>query len=104
MEAIFRYGGRQYKAKPGAILEIDRNAADAGSTLEFGEVLYVGEEGGSPRVGSPLVKGAKVVAKVVGEVKGPKLVVAYLRRRKNSRKKVGHRQRFTRVRIESIEV
>ena len=102
MEAIFRDGGRQYKVSEGGTIDLDFREVEAGATIEFGDVLYVGEEGNS-RVGSPLVDGAKVVGTVVGQIRGKKSLVVNFRRRKNSRSRVGHRQPFTRVRIDKIE-
>jgi large subunit ribosomal protein L21 len=104
MEAIFRDGGRQYKVKEGARVEVDYRELEPGASLEFPEVLYVGQEGAAPRFGTPLVDGARVVARVLGKVKGKKLVVMSFRRRKNSRRRVGHRQVFTAVEIQKIEV
>ncbi len=102
MEAIFRDGGRQYKVSEGATVEVDYRNVEAGSTLEFDEVLLVGEGAGA-KVGTPLVAGAKVVGTVLDQVRGPKLIVAHFRRRKNSRKRNGHRQPYTQVRIDRIE-
>jgi large subunit ribosomal protein L21 len=103
MEAIIRHGGRQFRVKPGATIEIDWNDLETGSTVEFPEVLYVGEEGSAPRLGGPTVDGAKVLGKVVGKASGPKLIAASFRRRKNSRRRIGHRQKYLRVEIESIQ-
>jgi large subunit ribosomal protein L21 len=103
MKAIFRDGGRQYTVEEGTEVEVDFREVTPGDEVEFGEVLYV-KDGKSPaRVGSPLVDSARVVGKVVGQVKGPKLIVMHFRRRKNSKTRVGHRQRFTQVKIEKIE-
>ena len=103
MEAIIRDSGKHFKVKEGSTIDLEYRARGRGEPVEFGEVLYVGREGSTPSIGSPTIAGAKVVGKVLGTVQGPKLIVAYLRRRKNSRKRVGHRQKFTRVRIESIQ-
>lgn len=104
MEAVFRDGGRQYTAREGATLDLDyRSDAEPGSTIEFAEVLLVDKGAGTPDVGTPLLDGAKVVGKVVGEVKGKKLIIMNFRRRKNSRRRVGHRQKYTRVAIEKIQ-
>lgn len=103
MEAIFRDGGRQYRVQQGETLEVDYREVEPGSTIEFNEVLFVGGESGSPKIGSPLVEGAKVVGKVLGAVKGKKLIIMHFRRRKNSRRRVGHRQKYTQVQIEKIE-
>ncbi len=103
MEAIFRDGGKQYKVSEGATIEVELKEVEPGSTLEFSDVLFVGEDGKPARIGTPLVEGAKVVGTVVGEVRGPKLVIAYFQRRKNSRRRVGHRQPYTRVKIDKIQ-
>ena len=103
MEAIFRDGSRQYRVQQGETLEVDYREADPGSTIEFNEVLFVGDDSGSPKIGSPLVEGAKVVCKVLGDVKGKKLIIMHFRRRKNSRRRVGHRQKYTQVQIEKIQ-
>src|SRR4030095_8436091 len=92
---------------------VDYQDVEPGAAMEFAEVLYLGGDtpargagpgdAGLTRVGNPPVKGAKVLGTVVGVKKGPKLIVAYFRRRKNSRKRVGHRQKFVKVRIDSIQ-
>ncbi|MBI4605424.1 MAG: 50S ribosomal protein L21 [Planctomycetes bacterium] len=103
MEAIIRHSGRQFRVKEGLTLEVDFREAEPGSPVEFGEVLYVGEPGGKGRVGTPTVEGAKVLGKVLGLTRGPKLIAAQFRRRKNSRRRIGHRQTYTRVLIETIQ-
>jgi large subunit ribosomal protein L21 len=104
LEAVFRDGGRQYTARKGATLDLDYREVEPGDTIEFSEVLYLdrGPEG-PPAVGAPLVPGAKVVGRVVGPVKGEKVVVMHFRAKKHSKRRVGHRQKFTRVTIERIE-
>lgn len=103
MEAIIRTSGRQFRVREGTTIEVDYQELEPGSRIEFDEVLYLARDGGDPAIGKPTVAGAKVIGKVLGESRGPKLIVAYLRRRKNSRKRVGHRQFFTRVAIEAIQ-
>lgn len=102
MEAIIRDGGRQFTVRQGGRIEVDWREADQGSSIEFGEVLFVRPEDGEARVGTPLVDGAKVVGRVIGPAKGPKLVVCHFRRRKNSKRRTGHRQHYLAVEIESI--
>ena len=102
MEAVIRDGGKQYRVKVGDTLDVDYRALDAGSSLEFAEVLYLGGEG-EPRVGKPSVEGARVRATVVGPVKGKKVISATYRRRKGLHTRTGHRQKYTRVKIEAIE-
>ena len=103
MYAIIADGGRQYRVEEGQELDIDyREAATKGDELEFGRVLAVsGEEG--LQLGQPQVGGAKVTAEVLGVQQGPKIFVQKLRRRKNYRRRTGHRQLYTRVRINKIE-
>ena len=101
MYAIIADGGRQYKVEPGQTLEIDYREAADGDTLTFDRVLAVsGDEGF--RLGRPTVEGATVTAKVLGESKGDKIFVQKFRRRKNSKRRTGHRQKFVKVQIESI--
>ena len=102
MYAIIKDGGRQFKVEVDKKLEIDyRGELEPGTIIEFAEVLAIGGAE-SVRIGQPTVAGAKVVAEVVSAVKGPKLVVAKFRRRKNSKRKTGHRQIYTLVKINEI--
>ncbi len=101
MYAIIADGGRQYKIEEGQLVEIDYRNLTAGAELKFDQVLAV-NDGATTRIGQPLVAGATVTAEVVGLVQGPKLVVQHFRRRKNSRRKNGHRQLMTRVKIQKI--
>ncbi len=103
MEAIIKDSGRQFTVSEGATIDVDYRDIEPGSSIEFDEVLCLTAEGAEPRFGSPTLEGVKVIGKVVGPVKGPKLVATSFRRRKNSRRRVGHRQGYTQVRIESIE-
>lgn len=99
--AIVADGGRQLKVQPGQRVEIDLRDAEAGSTMTFDRVLAVSDESGF-RLGTPTVEGAQVTAKVLGEVKGDKIFIQKFRRRKNSRRRTGHRQKYIQVEIESI--
>ncbi|MDX1928745.1 MAG: 50S ribosomal protein L21 [Pirellulaceae bacterium] len=102
MYAIFVDGGRQYKVEPGQRLDIDyRDGSESGDTLEFSQVLAIGGEAGL-KLGTPAVSGAKVTAKVIGMEKGEKLYIQKFRRRKNSKRRTGHRQKYTRVEISEI--
>jgi large subunit ribosomal protein L21 len=101
MYAVIKTGGKQYRVAANDVLEIEKLDGDAGSTLEFTDVLMVGE-GESVTIGTPLVAGAKVTAELVAQTRGPKLIAFKKRRRKNSRRKKGHRQDLTRVRITDI--
>ena len=101
MYAIIADSGRQYKVEEGQELVVDYRDVESGKDVTFDRVLAVGA-GGDVKLGTPVVDGAKVTAKVLGPEKGPKLVVQKIRRRKNSRRKTGHRSILTRVKIEKI--
>ena len=100
MYAIIRDRGMQYRVEKGQILTIDLVEAEPGSEIELGEVLLVGGE--TTKVGSPTVAGAKVTAKVIGEVKGDKIIVFKYRNKKRYRRRTGHRQRYTKIAINQI--
>jgi large subunit ribosomal protein L21 len=102
MYAIIEDNSRQYTVHQGDVLDIDLRDATERESVVFDQVLLVRDEEGT-RVGTPTVQGARVVATVLGEVKGEKIVVRKFKRRKNYRRKQGHRQRYVRVRIDSIE-
>jgi large subunit ribosomal protein L21 len=101
MYAIIRDGGRQFKVETGSEVEVDYRDLPPGTSLTFDEVLAV-RDGAGLRFGEPILSGASVQAEVVGVAQGPKLVVQKLRRRKNSRRKTGHRQLYTKVKIGAI--
>ncbi len=101
MYAVIKTGGKQYRVKKDDVLNIERLEGDTGATIKFTDVLMVGS-GSGVKVGSPTVSGAKVTAELVEQTRGPKLIVFKKRRRKNSRRKRGHRQDLTTVRITGI--
>jgi large subunit ribosomal protein L21 len=101
MYAVIKTGGKQYRVAKDDVLEIERIAGEAGTKIEFSEVLMVGT-GASVKVGTPTVSGAKVTGELVEQSRGPKLIAFKKRRRKNSRRKKGHRQDLSTVRITSI--
>jgi large subunit ribosomal protein L21 len=100
MFAVFKTGGKQYRVAADDVLEIDKIKGEPGEIIEFGEVLLVG--GDNVTLGSPTVAGATVAAEVVEQARGPKIIAFKKRRRKNSRRKRGHRQDYTRIRIVEI--
>ena len=100
MYAVIKTGGKQYRVAQDDLLEIERLPGEHGSTIEFADVLMLG--GDAPKVGAPFIKGAKVIAELVEQTRGPKLIAFKKRRRKNSRRRIGHRQDLTLVRITSI--
>jgi large subunit ribosomal protein L21 len=100
--AIIEDGGKQYKVEEGQVLDVElRDVAEGASTIEFDRVLLLGEGAGS-KVGTPVVAGAKVVAKIQDNVKGPKLDMLHFIRRKGHCTHKGHRQKYIRVQIEKI--
>jgi large subunit ribosomal protein L21 len=99
--AVIRDRGREYKVSEGDVIEIDRLPGEKGTAVEFDQVVLY-SAGDVVEVGQPVVAGAKVTAEVVGEAKGQKEVVLKFRRRKDSRTRKGHRQRYTAVRITGI--
>ena len=105
MYAIIQDGAHQYRVEEGQVFEVQRKDLPEGTeTIEFDQVLLVGDLDEGVRVGQPLVEGAKVTASVRGEIKGDKIIIRKLRRRKNSSLKKGHRQKFLRVKVEKISV
>jgi large subunit ribosomal protein L21 len=103
MYAVIKTGGKQYRVAANDVIQVERLDAEAGATVELTDVLMVGGDG-SARLGSPLLAGTSVTAEVLEQAKGPKLVVFKKRRRKNSRRKTGHRQQLTVLRIKDIAV
>jgi len=100
MYAVIRTGGKQYRVAPGDVLRIEKAAAGADDTVEFSEVLAVSGEAGS--VTQPA--GAKVIGTILGEGRGAKVLVFHLKRKKQYKKLQGHRQSYTEVRINEIQV
>ena len=100
MFAVIRTGGKQYKVAKNDVVSIERLDGEAGAKITFGEVMMLG--GDSPKHGAPLIKGASVTAEVVEQGKGEKVVAFKKRRRKNTHRKRGHRQHFTKVKITGI--
>jgi large subunit ribosomal protein L21 len=101
MYAIITDGGRQYKVKEGQELDLDYRNLAKGSELKFDRVVAL-SDGSKLHCGKPHLAGASVTAEVIGLVQGPKLVVQWFRRRKNSRRRNGHRQLYTKVKINKI--
>ena len=104
MYAIVEDSGTQIKVAPGAVLDVDlRDDASEGSTITFDRVLAIKGEGDeAATLGTPYIEGASVTAEVIGEIKGEKLDVIKFKRRKNYRRKQGHRQRYLRIRVGDI--
>jgi large subunit ribosomal protein L21 len=102
MYAIFRALGKQFRAEKGATLRLPLMDAEPGAKITFNEVL-LSSDGTTIRAGAPLVSGAVVEAEVVGDGKEKKIYVFKFKRRKNYRRKTGHRQKFTEVRITDVK-
>ena len=103
MYAILETGGKQYKVQPGDEIDVERLDGEVGSQIELGRVLMMagdGDEG--PRFGSPTVDGARVMAEVIGQGKGKKVIVFKYKNKVRYRRKTGHRQQVTRLRITDI--
>ncbi len=100
MYAIVRDRGAQYRVEEGQLLDVALLDLEAGAEVELGEVLMIG--GDEPRIGAPLVEGARVRAEVVGEARGEKIVVFKYRNKKRYRRRTGHRQDYTRLAIKEI--
>jgi large subunit ribosomal protein L21 len=100
MFAVIKTGGKQYRVVAEDVLRVDRLEGEPGAVVEFGEVLVVG--GDTPVVGAPTVAGATVAGELLDQVRGPKVIAFKKRRRKNSRRKRGHRQEYSLVRITEI--
>lgn len=101
MYAVIKTGGKQYRVATDEVLTVEKLDGEAGAQVEFTDVLMIGGNG-TPRIGTPTLPGAKVTAELVEQTRGPKLIAFKKRRRKNSRRKKGHRQDLTTVRITSI--
>ena len=101
MYAVIKTGGKQYRVAADEVVTVEKVAGEAGATVEFTEVLMVAGSGDA-KVGKPTLVGAKVVAEVVEQGRAAKVIAFKKRRRKNSRRKRGHRQHQTTVRIKEI--
>ena len=102
MYAVVRTGGKQVRVTPGAAVRVEKLAGSVGDAIELGEVLLVGGEG-ETRIGTPLLDGTKVVGTITDQGRGPKITVFKMKRRKGYRRKQGHRQNFTEIRVDKIE-
>lgn len=100
MFAVIRTGGKQYKVAKDDVLVIEKVAGDVGKTLKIADVLMLG--GDKPKVGAPLVSGASVTCEILEQGKGEKVIAFKKKRRKNTHRKRGHRQHFTKVKVTDI--
>ena len=102
MYAVFKTGGKQYRAATGDVIKVEKIEAEKGATVELDQVLMVGE-GEDVKVGTPFLEGGKVTAKVVDHGRRDKIKVIKFKRRKNYRRQMGHRQYFTQIEITGID-
>lgn len=102
MYAVIKTGGKQYKVAKDDVLRVERIAQPAGEAVEFSQVMMVGD-GATVTVGAPHVEGAKVTAEIVEQVRGDKIIVFKKKRRQNYRRKKGHRQDLTLLKITDIQ-
>ena len=100
MYAVVRTGGKQYRVAKDSVLKVESLVGDVGSKLTLGEVLMLG--GDTPKLGAPLVKGASVVCEILEHGQGEKVIAFKKKRRKNTHRKRGHRQHFTKVKVLGI--
>jgi large subunit ribosomal protein L21 len=100
MFAVIRTGGKQYRVAAEDVIKVEKVKGDPGEIIQFGEVLVVG--GDNVTLGAPTIAGASVAAEVLEQGRGPKVIAFKKRRRKNSRRKRGHRQEFTLIRVTEI--
>jgi large subunit ribosomal protein L21 len=99
--AVIRTGGKQYRVSEGDTIKVEKLEGDPGAKIQFDEVLLVG--GDTPKIGKPTVSGAKVSGEIVAQTRGNKLIVFKFKRRKRYRRKAGHRQALTQVKITGIQ-
>jgi large subunit ribosomal protein L21 len=98
--AVIRSGNRQYRVAEGDLIKVEKLSGNPGDSVEFGQVLLIG--GDTPKFGKPTVSGAKVTGEIVRQGRGEKLIVFKFKRRKKYRRKNGHRQDFTEVKITGV--
>jgi large subunit ribosomal protein L21 len=103
MYAVIKSGGKQYRVSEGDFLKVEKIVGDKGDTVTFDEILMVSKEG-AVKIGTPLVEGAKVIGEIMDQDRGPKVFIFKMKRRKGYRKKTGHRQDLTGLKIKEIVV
>ena len=100
MFAVIKAGGKQYRVAEDQVLQVEGIKGEPGTIVQIGDVIMLG--GDTPQIGSPMISGASVAAEILDHVRGAKVIAFKKRRRKNSRRKRGHRQEFTLIRISEI--
>jgi len=102
MYAVVRSGGKQVRVEPGQSIRVEKLNGSVGDSVELDEVLLIGGDGNA-RIGAPLVDGAKAVGTITAQDRGPKITVFKMKRRKGYRRRTGHRQSYTEIRVDRIE-
>ena len=102
MYAIIEDGSHQFRVREGDRIRVDRRDGKAGDELVFSKVLLITEQNGNPTIGTPAVEGARVVGKIINQFRAKKIIIQKFRRRKNVRRRNGHRQPYTMVQITSV--
>ena len=102
MYAVVRTGGKQLRVEPGIAVRVEKLEGSVGDRVELDEVLLVGADNGA-KIGTPLIAGAKVVGTITAQGRGPKITIFKMKRRKGYRRKAGHRQSYTEIRVDQIE-
>nr|WP_122013143.1 50S ribosomal protein L21 [Maliibacterium massiliense] len=100
MVAVVRTGGKQYRVQEGDVLYVEKLAVEEGATVQLDPLMII--DGDNVKIGTPVVEGASVEAKLIGNVKGEKIIVFKMKSKKNYRKKQGHRQPYSKVEITKI--
>lgn len=103
MYAVIKTGGKQYRVSEGDLLEVEKLDGEKGSVISFNEVLMVSKDD-DIRIGKPFVEGAVVLGEIVENTRGPKITIFKMKRRKGFRKKTGHRQSLTSLKIKEISI
>ena len=103
MYAIIKTGAKQHKVSEGDVLSVEKLPGEKGAEIVFNEVLMVSDDA-SVKIGKPFVEGAKVIGEVVAQTQGPKLIIGKYKKRKGFRKKTGHRQALTSMKIKKISI
>ena len=101
MYAVIKSGGKQHRVEPGEVLKLEKLKVEAGGTINFDEVMLIGNNS-KVTVGAPFVVGGKVTAEVISHGRGKKITILKMRRRKHYRRQAGHRQHFTEIKITDI--
>jgi large subunit ribosomal protein L21 len=102
MFAVINTGGKQYKVKRDSVIKVEKLEGAAGSKIEFKDILMIGENSKPSFIGTPIVKGAKVIGEIMGQFRDAKVIVFKKKRRHNYRRKNGHRQNLTEVKIVDV--